>query len=1504
MKQHTRILLFLLCLVMNIALSPAQRPMDKLDRGLVAVPATQGNLVSWRVFGEEYYDVTYNLYCNGTRIATNLRVSNYNHTAGNSSSQYQVAAVVRGVEQELSEAVTRWNNGYFDIPVKGITDRKGADVTADYTLNDVTLADVDGDGVVEFIVKRPCSKAWSVTNKTEFNVLDCYTLKGERLWWIDLGPNMLSGPDEQWDCVGFDWDGDGKAEIIMRGQDNMIIHHADGTTTEIGDMSVDTRWDGIEYTSSGKEYLLYLEGATGKIYTKMDYPLTRGSDSDWGSGIVGHRSTKHYFGAPFLDGRHASIFIGRGCYTKHKMAAYDVDPLTHALTQRWYWENNVSGSPWFGQGYHNFAIADVDWDGRDEIVMGSMVIDDNGKGLSTTGYGHGDAQHCGDLDPYRHGQEQFTCNETMPNMNYRDATTSTIYYRSVGSSDDGRALCANFSNSYPGSVGRSVNTGMVSSVADKIISELGSFIDWSDLSFRFYWDGDLCSEVLDSPGSEARDFKIEKPGVGRLFTTSGCSTNNSSKNNPGATGDIFGDWREELVCRTSDNTRLRIFVSPYYTSFRIPTLWHDHQYRNAMVWQSVGYNQPPHPSFFLGELEGITVAPPPLTMTGRKEIANGGTITTSEEHLIVCETSDSHITIAEGASPYIVTFNVPSWVQGNAASNVSTKPAITYEKYTCDVTGGALTGKTRLVKQGDGVLNLPAVEMTYTGNTDVWAGILNFNGTLLKSSLWLNRFAELNTSGSFRSIKADYASVIRPGGENTFGAFTTDTLLLGFGSKIQFDVNDEQNSDLFHAKHLSIGVKSSAAWLKYGPKFLAPVFEFVHHGAGEKLAEGKYFIGKVESVNGNLESILLTGVSGQKAYLTSEDGKIFLNIEGVRGASSVVWTGKEGSTWDFALTENFESLYGDKEVFVEGDKVTFNESAQSFDVSLTGELEPDTLLITGSHNYSFGGTGKLVGNTTFVMEGTGTVSISGENSYTGGNRISGGVVKVSSLSNQYQAAGNLGAVTSKASDFVIENGGVLQTTAAVQMGSPMSMQSKVGGVINNGAEFAADKIISGTKLEKKGSGMMKLYTNNSSLDTLAISSGTVQANCDVPAKFVVLQGGNIDFNNSSSTPVHVVKGKSGGIYCYSDRGTYSNRLTGAGTVTIYYPLVKGSGWYATRALFNGNWSAFEGIVRPTGVNGDMRFCLNNSNGMPKGTFDIASGVEVQNSGKTFKVGAVTGSGKLGGVCTFSNSGATGTNTWQVGSLNSDFEFAGSITGSGTRFEKVGTGTMKLSGQGSNHTGLNTISEGTLCLNNAKATSPMLGTGALTVKKGAALTGTGLLGQPVTVTSGAILRPGVSETSVSGELKFSGRNVTVSSGASLQFYVSGASLFTRLSDIGTLTIQGDIVIHIREGIKVAKGKELQLWAADVTQAANATFSIDGLPGEGLYWDVTDLLTEGILRVTDDPELSVARLLVEPEVVSTEYYDLRGTRLDAPQRGIFICRKTMSNGSVRVEKVVLK
>ena len=221
----------------------AQRTTDKLDRGLVAVPSGSGSFVSWRIFGEEYYDTQYNLYRNGTKVnAQPLNVSNYTDPQGTAGSRYQVAAVVRGVEQEKCAEVSRQSSQYLQFTVKPIYSRRGTNITKDYNINDIALADVDGDGVSEFLVKRNYGPdGSSVANDSAYNFIECYNLKGDRLWYIDLGPNMVSGPDEQYDAVGYDWDGDGCAEVLLRGADNMIIHHADGSETKIGNMNVNTR---------------------------------------------------------------------------------------------------------------------------------------------------------------------------------------------------------------------------------------------------------------------------------------------------------------------------------------------------------------------------------------------------------------------------------------------------------------------------------------------------------------------------------------------------------------------------------------------------------------------------------------------------------------------------------------------------------------------------------------------------------------------------------------------------------------------------------------------------------------------------------------------------------------------------------------------------------------------------------------------------------------------------------------------------------------------------------------------------------------------------------------------------------------------------------------------------------------------------------------------------------------------------------------------------------------
>lgn len=1477
-----KLLTFVLLATLSVTVL-AQRVTDKLDRGLVAIPGQSGgNFISWRVLGEEYYDVTYNLYCNGTKIASNLEVSNYNHTGGTTASKYSVAPCVRGVEQAQCPQVSVWANGYKEVQLIKPVDRNGDDASSYYQVNDISLGDLNGDGVSEFIIKRPCSDAGDMSQSIRFHHVDCYDINGNRLWWIDMGPNMLSGADEQWDVVCFDWDEDGKAEVLLRGADNMIIHHADGTTTKIGG-DEDTRWNGIEYTSTGNEYLLYLEGTTGKPYqigpaahpNYMDYPLQRGLDSDWGTGIIGHRSTKHYFGAPYLDGRHASIYLGRGCYTQHKMITYDVDKATHQLKQRWYWECNTSG-PWFGQGYHNFAIGDVDWDGKDEIIFGSMVIDDNGKGLSTTGLGHGDAQHCSDFDPYRKYEEQYACNETSPNMNYRNAVTSKIYYRVAGSSDDGRALMGNFTDQYPGSTGRTVGTGWISSCADKEISGL-NLIDWSDLNARIYWDGDLCDEYMDSPGT-AKAAVVYKPGTGARLVQCVGSLANSSKNNAGAIGDILGDWREEMVLRYGDNAFV-IYTTNYPTTYRIPTLWSDHQYRNAMVWQTMGYNQPPHKSYFLGKLEGITVAPPTNTMTDRVEIANGGTITSQDAHLIVCEMNDTKIQIQDGAAPYMITFNVPSNVEGTAESNTTKQQTpINYSYYTCEVTGGALTGNMRLVKQGDGILKLPAVEMAYTGETNIWAGTLEFNGSMKHSPLWLNRFAELNTNGGeFKSIKADYGAIIRPGGADNAGTVTIDsTLYLGFGSRIILDLySDGLKADQINTGTLQIEKKTSEVWQTYGPAYIQPVIEVVEHKAdgATTLATGSYVIGKVNKLTGSLANIKIEGVTDLKAGLSIDsDNNLILTLGSVRGASDIVWTGAESSVWDFAKTNNFYLSNDDTktaEYFVKGDIVNFTDEAQRTTVSLEDDIEADSVIFRNeTKTYTLSGIGSIQGASAFAKEGAGIVKITNENSYTGGTYLKGGTVVINSLANENKEKGNLGVVTTSANKFTMDNGATLQNSESIINGSPIKFIGTEGGVINNTGGFTQNAAFSGTLLTKKGAGWLTI-NKAGSLAKMTVQAGTVNATAK-PANAVELQGtASIMGSGFLTTPINVANGANAALTTVN-RAITDLALTGDGQITVYCAAEKGNGWVATRTPLRLNMSKFEGtLVAGATIADDGRFTLDTSNGGNGWTLNIPSGVYVQNSGKTLRMGQLTGDGSLGGYSSFSNGAAASANNWQVGNDSTDFTFGGVVTGI-ENFTKMGQCKMTVKGAWDN-TGSVTVSAGELHVNSTAT----LGKGTLTVSNGAILSGTGTLTNSSYTINGT-LQVGTTVSSFSGTLDAGGKSVTFGTKGVYQTCARKCATASSggcasLTNVNRLTMNGTIEVTLSKYSVLGVGDSIRVFEAK-TVTGTPKFNLPNT----FIWD-TSRIKEGLLfiigqaDVNSDGVVDTQDVLKVYDYIKTNTYD---------------------------------
>ncbi len=1482
----------------------AQRVVDKLQRGIVAVPVSGGNLVSWRILGEEYYDTQYNLYRNGTKVNSQpLSVSNFTDTGAGSSAVYQVEPIVAGVAQEKSESVKAWSANYIDVPVAAVIDRAGNNLTSGYSLNDVSVGDMDGDGQMELVVKRRNDYGsdtnygvYNAANTTAFHRYECYKLDGTLLWYIDLGPNMLAGPDEQWDLIVNDWDEDGCCEALMRGADNMIIHTASGKAINVGDMSYYAPRS--EYTHHGAEYLLYLNGATGEPYgwdgssdgfTPMAFPLPRfevgeaanvlnATDSEyakvWGDADTGHRSLKIYMGAPYLDGRHASIFLGRGCYTRHKMCALDVNPATHQLTQRWRWNCYDSSSPWFGNGFHNFAIADVDMDGRDEIVFGSMVIDDTGYGLSTDGLGHGDAQHCGDLDPYRWGLEQFTCQEGSQGMSYRNATTAEMYYRKSDGGDDGRALAGNFFNEYPGGQGRSVSSGILGLSSDRMLplSAGGSndALYWSHLNCRIYWDGDLLDEVLDSPGTE-REAAVYKPGGGRLFTSSGCAMSNSSKNNPAFMGDILGDWREEIIVRTSGNNNLRIYVTTAPTSYGIYTLWHDHEYRNGMVWQPVGYNQPPHVSYFLGELEGITMAPPPLTLTGRTEILGGSTIDASlnGKHVLLDDYADATVSVADGAAPYIFTDNAPQWVKGNDQNGTSKwNFQIDYVPYTHTLTGGAFTGAMRLVKQGEGTLVLPDVVQTYTGETNIWNGTLQFSGTLQNSPLWLNRHTTLLTDGGkfMGGLKADYNATIYVGKDKK-STLETTTLQLGFGSRMVIDIYSDLSADVVKAEQITIEQKT---W-QYGPKYSVPVLQFCSEG---EVADGEYLIAEVAAISGGstdatIDNIVLEGISGKRHYLKYDDGKLWLVVESFRQGETITWNGTQANNvWDYGATENFLLGDGSATYNGEGDNVVFNDQAAHTVVKIKGAVRPASVVFDNTKNYILQGD-SIVGGAPLTKSGSGTLTVQNLNKV-GNVVINGGKVTASLLANNSgQTMGSLGTVSS---DITINNEGTFSVSGTAITDQQFRVNGKTYIDMPSGSSLTINKGIGGSgTLTKQGLGTLTLGTAGQAYDTLVISNGNVNARenassvVQLPAT-VVLEGGALydpaseGSYSTNNTNFVVPEGKTGTFYG-DPRCDYNGRLTGSGTFIVYGTWV--------RCYYKGDWSQFEGTITPrvqdrsTKGGYDPSFDFYNANGLPNATLNLEEGFTFT-SHSAMEIGSVTGTGTLGG-----------SNAYTLGTNNKDFRVT---FNSNAPIVKKGTGNMTIGTAGKIKNTV-TVSGGELRFSHSSMSTLEHGTYATVVNNGGTVRGTGLLNS-LTANNGSDVYMMIPASGTPAKLKVNNL-VRFNAGSNLHITIRNNTSYSQLL-ASMLTMSGNVVVELLDSYVPAVGDSLQIWTVSSTVAGTPVLQLPELPA-GLYWDTRSLidgsgkpLKNGVLKVSDDASLGIVSASAEL-VRSYEVYSLGGSHL---------------------------
>ncbi|RZL89452.1 MAG: rhamnogalacturonan lyase, partial [Variovorax sp.] len=391
--------------------------------------------------------------------------------------------------------------------------------------------------------------------------------------------------------LAYDFDGDGRAEVMMKTADGSV----DGQGKTIGDAKADYR-NKNGFILEGPEFLTVFDGRSGGALATTAYLPARGGDgAAWGDNR-GNRVDRFLGGVAYLDGKRPSAVFARGYYTRAVLAAWDW--RDGKLSQRWMFDSDTPGNgAAAGQGAHWMAVADADGDGRDDIVYGAATITSGGKLMYSSNLCHGDALHVTKHDPSLSGLQVFMVHESPKcyqgnGAAMRDAATGKVLWGIPSTIDVGRGICMDIDAAHPGNECWAA-VGGITNPAGGLFSAKGvqiSPVRPRAYNFGLWWDGDLLRESLDGT-------KIEKwnPQAQRLEPLLDAAqykagSNNGTKANPVLSADLFGDWREEVVWRSNTDDALLVFSTTAPTRHRLPTLMHDSQYRVQVAAQNAGYN--------------------------------------------------------------------------------------------------------------------------------------------------------------------------------------------------------------------------------------------------------------------------------------------------------------------------------------------------------------------------------------------------------------------------------------------------------------------------------------------------------------------------------------------------------------------------------------------------------------------------------------------------------------------------------------------------------------------------------------------------------------------------------------------------------------------------------------------------------------------------------------------------------------------------------------------------
>lgn len=611
----------------------AQRRVEYLDRGLVAVPGDGGTLVSWRFLGTDPQDIKWDLYRNGEKLNTApISGTNFFDEDAPAGAEYRLVMITETDGGGEETTATAWDKEYTEFKVKEYE-------TGDYIIDDGAVGDLDGDGQYELLLRR-IPKDMSVETRVAYPIIEAYELTGEYMWTINIGPNEINEHDLN--MMVYDFNGDGKAEVIMRSFEGTTDGTGNVITGENGEVTDYTKqadnlaiFQDRQYIVSTPEYLSMYDGETGAEMDRIDLLPSQTPLSEWSyrytdTGRLTKRASHHLFGLAYLDGVTPSFVEVRGAWDNVRAAAWHIEDDKFVLDWEAETPNAEDVNSIYGAANHNLAVADVDFDGKDEILSGPMAIDDDGSTMyavngedaegNTIKLGHGDAFDVAVMDPEYPGYYVWACHETsnLPaNIELHDARTGQLLFGWGKNKDTGRSRAADIDPTYPGyELWGSTATVPMNIGGEKIadgfnefytrlsdgtyqMNEDGTYMQGTlPMNFKIYWDGDLLSEFLD--GIRVSKWNWTDKVIEVLFDADGCASNCGTKAVPCAAADLFGDWRDEIVWKTEDESGIRIYSTNIETRYRIPMLMHDRYYRASVAMQNNHYNQPANVDFYLG----------------------------------------------------------------------------------------------------------------------------------------------------------------------------------------------------------------------------------------------------------------------------------------------------------------------------------------------------------------------------------------------------------------------------------------------------------------------------------------------------------------------------------------------------------------------------------------------------------------------------------------------------------------------------------------------------------------------------------------------------------------------------------------------------------------------------------------------------------------------------------------------------------------------------------------